>query len=580
MLSRVTSSHGQRSQALSEAITRGESVWYTNKNVSTLPLTGSIAPSFTLRDDAEAVHNFGETDNSPVTLLFFFKHDCETCRLTAPVIERAYKALFRSGLRVIGISQDDSPETERFVNEHLLTFTVLFDTEFDVSDNYGFDAVPAILLTDSKRVVLASLEGWSKSDMKQLLMLAATHCNTTPPSVDHDGTTLPDFRPGCGSRVHDPDIARRLAVRRGTQLLGARRVHVPVDLDVYEFLDDQKLTDGLPIVPPTEDRVLRMLEGTSRPPTDIVATVPPNLAPATVEKVAINAVMAGCKPEYLPVVIAALEAACTDDFNLHGVLATTYFVGPLIIVNGPIRHEIGLNFKRNVFGQGTRANSTIGRALQLIVRNIGGGRPGEVDMSTLGQPGKIGVCIAEYEELSCWEPLHVERGFQRDQSTVTLFAAEAPRAVRDQLSRNARSLAISMGLSMESIAHVKLHGMDQALLVVSPEHARTFERDNYSKSDLRLQIQDTTARPLRDLLPNEECHKGTPLKAVPKDWLDHAGQIREDALDGKIPKFSSPEDILIMVAGGTAGKFSAAVGGWASGGLGLSSKAVTRVIEA
>ena len=200
-------------------------------------------------------------------------------------------------------------------------------------------------------------------------------------------------------------------------------------------------------------------------------------------------------------------------------------------------------------------------------------------MSTLGQPGKLGVCIAENEELSCWDPLHVERGFAQTQSTVTVFAAEAPRAIRDQLSRNARSLAISMGLSLESIAHVKLHGMDQALLVVSPEHARTFERDNYSKSDLRRQIQDTTARPIRDLLPNEECHKGTPLKAVPREWMDEAGQVREDALDRTLPKFSRPEDILIMVAGGTAGKFSAAVGGWASGGLGVSSKAVTRVIQ-
>ena len=153
--------------------------------------------------------------------------------------------------------------------------------------------------------------------MEQLLVLAGTHCNATPPSVDQDRITLPDFRPGCGSRVHDPDIARRLAVRRGTQLLGARRVNVPVDLDLYEFLDEQGLTDGLPIVPPTEDRVLRMLEGTSRAPTDIVATVPPNLAPATIEKVAINAVMAGCKPEYLPVVIAALEAACTDLSLIH-----------------------------------------------------------------------------------------------------------------------------------------------------------------------------------------------------------------------------------------------------------------------
>ena len=354
-------------------------------------------------------------------------------------------------------------------------------------------------------------------------------------------------------------------------------MRVPSGLDEFEFFDEQGLTDGLPVVPPTEERVARMLEGTTRAPGDVVADVPPNLVPATVEKIAINAVMAGCRPDYLPVVIASVEAACTDAFNLHGVLATTYFVGPLIIINGPIRQRIGLNCGRNVFGQGTRANATIGRALQLIVRNVGGGRPGEVDMSTLGQPGKYTACIAEHEELSCWEPLHVERGFDRDQSTVTVFAAEAPRAVRDQLSRNARSLAASMGMSMEAIAHLKLHRMDQALLIVSPEHVRTFERDGYSKQQLRERIQEVTSRPLRELLPNDDCQKGMIPRNIPKEWLDDAGRPLPEALDNPLPKFLSPDHILIAVAGGTAGKFSAAVGGWASGGLG--SKAVTVAID-
>lgn len=197
-------------------------------------------------------------------------------------------------------------------------------------------------------------------------------------------------------------------------------------------------------------------------------------------------------------------------------------------------------------------------------------------MSTLGQPGKFGACIGELEELSCWEPLHVERGFDGEQSTVTVFAAEAPRAIRDQLSRNSRSLAASMGFSLEAIAHVKLHGMDQALLVVSPEHARTFERDGFTKDDLRARIQEVTGRPLRDVLPDAECQKGTGVRALPSDWLGPDGRPSPEVLDRPFPKFSQPENILIMVAGGTAGKFSAAVGGWASGGLG--SKAVTQAI--
>ena len=316
-----------------------------------------------------------------------------------------------------------------------------------------------------------------------------------------------------------------------------------------------------------------MLEGTSRAATDVVALIPPNLEAASVEKVAVNAVMAGCRPEYLPVVLAAVEAACTDTFNLHGVLATTYFVGPVIVVNGPIRHAIGLNCGRNVFGQGFRANLTIGRALQLVVQNVGGGRPDGVDMSTLGQPGKIGCCIGENEEASCWEPLHVERGFASTDSTVTVFAGEAPRAIRDQLSRSARSLAASLGLSLESVAHVKLHGIGEAMLVVSPEHIRTFERDDFSKADLRARIQEVTARPLRDLLPDVECQKGTVPRGLPPTWLGPDGRPTPEALDRTLPKFNRPDDIIVVVAGGTAGKFSAVVGGWASGGK--SSTAVT-----
>ena len=549
--------------------------------MSTLPTPGTKAASFTLRDATGAPCGFGADrgePGAPATLLFFFKHDCATCDLTAPLLERVHRALSGSGLRVLGVSQDDAALTAAFSERHGLTFARALDAELLVSEEYGFDAVPALVLADADANVLASFEGFAKADLQALVDLAAGRCGASAPAVERDGESLPDMRPGCGSRVHDPDVARRLAARRDAGALASRRVRMPADLDPFEFLDQQGLTDGLPVVPPTEARVARMLGGTSRPAGDVVAHIPPNLAPATVEKVAVNAVMAGCKPEYLPVVIAAVEAACTDAFNLHGVLATTYFVGPLLIVNGPIRHAIGLNTGRNVFGQGTRANLTIGRALQLVVRNVGGGRPGEVDMSTLGQPGKLGACIAENEELSCWEPLHVERGFDRGQSTVTVFAAEAPRAIRDQLSRRAPSLAASMGYSLEAIAHVKLHGMDEALLVVSPEHVRTFERDGYTKDDLRARIQEVTARTLRDVLPDDECQKGTGVRALPKDWLGPDGRPTAEALDRPFPKFASADNILIAVAGGTAGKFSAAVGGWASGGLG--SKAVTRAIDA
>ena len=530
-----------------------------------------------MRDAEGAAHAFdGRSGTSPATLLFFYKHACPTCDVMAPVVQRIGDALHDAGLRVLGVSQNDDIETAAFIERHGLTMPNALDVELTVSEEYGFDAVPAVVLTADDGTVLSSFEGFSKADVAALAHSAAERCGTAAPDIERPGETLPDWRPGCGSRVHDPDVARRLAVARGAETLAARRVRVPVDIDPFEFFADQGLTDGLPVVPPTEERVLRMLEGTTRPATDLVASIPPNLVPATVEKIAINAVMAGCRPEYLPVVIAAVEAACTDTFNLHGVLCTTYFVGPLIVVNGPIRHAIGLNCGRNVFGQGARANATIGRALQLIVRNVGGGRPGEIDMATLGQPGKYTACIGENEEASCWDPLHVERGFDRDRSTVTVLAAEAPRAIRDQISRRSSSLAASMAYSLETVAHRKLHGMDQVLLVVSPEHARTFEQDGYTKTDLRARVQEVTGRPLRDVLPDDECQKGTPTRVLPKAWLGPDGQPTAEALSRPFPKFSRAEDILIVVAGGTAGKFSAVVGGWASGGAG--STAVTREI--
>ena len=552
--------------------------------MSSLPAPGAAAPPFALQDAGGTARTFGTAGNAgdagaaSATLLFFFKHDCATCDLTAPVIERIHRGLSGAGLRLLGVSQDDARLTVAFAERHGLTFPCALDAELAVSEAYGFDAVPALVLAGPDGAVLSSSEGWVKAEVEALVARAAEPCGADAPAIESpDDAPLPATRPGCGSRVHDPEVARRLAAKRGGGTLAARRVRVPSGLDEFEFLDEQGVTDGLPVVPPTEARVARMLQGTSRAPGDVVAAVPPNLAPATVEKIAINAVMAGCRPGYLPVVIAAVEAACDHAFNLHGVLATTYFVGPLIIVNGPIRQRIGLNCGRNAFGQGSRANATIGRALQLVVRNVGGGRPGEVDMATLGQPGKYTACIGENEELSCWEPLHVERGFDRDQSTVTLFAAEAPRAIRDQLSRSARSLATSMAMSMESIAHVRLHRMDEALLVVSPEHARTFERDGYTRQQLRMRIQEVTSRPLRELLPNEDCEKGMIPRNIPREWLDDSGRPLPDALDNPLPKFLSPDHILIVVAGGTAGKFSAAVGGWASGGLG--SKAVTIAID-
>src|SRR6476661_7162445 len=310
-----------------------------------------------------------------------------------------------------------------------------------------------------------------------------------PPGVDagHDdlGADLPAFRPGCGSMSVAPNLVDQLRVRFSASVLHSRRVEIADAEDEMEALFDRGWTDGLPVVPPTEERVLRMLEGTSRAPQEIVANVPPDLVDVTVEKVAINAVMAGCRPEYLPVVLAAVEATCNNEFNIHGVLATTMPVGPVLIVNGPIRRAIGMNSGVNVLGQGNRANSTIGRALQLVIRNVGGGRPGGVDRATQGNPGKVSFCFPEDEEGSPWEPLHVERGFAPEASTVTLFPGEGPRGIVDQLSRDPESLARSFAECLRTVQHPKLPMVFDAILVVSPEHGRVFREAGWSKAALR-----------------------------------------------------------------------------------------------
>jgi hypothetical protein len=317
---------------------------------------------------------------------------------------------------------------------------------------------------------------------------------------------------------------------------------------------DKGVTDGLPVVPPTRERAERMLAGTTRGRGELVGEVPPNFGRATVEKVAVNAVMAGCRPEYLPVVLAAVEAACDPAFNLHGVSTSTHFAAPLIVINGPVRARIGLNCSFGVFGPGYRANATIGRALRLVMINLGGARPGETSMSTMGHPGRYTYCIGEHEEASPWSPLHVERGCAPGDSAVTLFAGEAPHGISDHASRTARALAGSLGWSMSALWNIKNFPLySHTMLVVGPEHAHTLAGDGWSKADLKRYLFETVRVPYRTLLPGEDSGEGTNLRF---------GRGREPGPDELIPKFPSVDDLHVVVAGGTAGRFSMAIPGW------------------
>jgi hypothetical protein len=357
--------------------------------------------------------------------------------------------------------------------------------------------------------------------------------------------------PGCGSLSVDPDLNDELALRFGGGTLRSRRIEIASIEDEAELMYERGWSDGLPVIAPTEARVLRMLEGTERDPGEVVAVVPPALAEVTVEQIAINAVMAGCRPQYLPVVLAAIEGACTDQFNMHGLLCTLWFSGPVLIVNGSIRNRIGMNSGKNALGQGNRANSTIGRALQLVVRNIGGGQPGVggIDRSALGAPSKVGWCFAEDEENlpDGWDPLSVERGFEPGQDTVTLFAGHGPIGVIDQLSRTPQSLTRSLAAQLLAVGHTKLQ--NEAMLIMTPGHQRVFAEAGWSKARFREELD-----PLL-VLDGDAAQRG-------------AGGIEEGlppSMAGRsVPKFRAGS-LMVVRAGGNAGAYSAILGGWVGG---------------
>ena len=346
--------------------------------------------------------------------------------------------------------------------------------------------------------------------------------------------------------------------------LHSQRINIQED-DPYEILFTSGLTDGLPVVPPTEERVTRMLASVDRDPQQVLGTVGPNYGPASVEKVAINAVMAGCQPSYFPVVVAAVEALCEDQFAAHAINVTTFSATPLTIINGPIRHTIGVNSGHNALGHGFRANATIGRSLRLIILNIGGAKPQQICKATLGHPAQFTFCVGEAEEQSPWEPLHVEKGFQPEQSTVTLFGGHSPFQMNDHASRTAEQLALSLGWTMASVwNHKNFPVFSDTALIVGPEHAKTFAQDGWSKNDLRQFLFEKIRRPLRELRPGVNGGEGAGIS-----MLAGINVQTPPATDATLyAKFPAPESILIFVAGGTAGRFSAVVPGLVRGSSG------------
>ncbi|MFH1486457.1 MAG: hypothetical protein ABIH46_10325 [Chloroflexota bacterium] len=293
-------------------------------------------------------------------------------------------------------------------------------------------------------------------------------------------------------------------------------------------------TDGLPIIPPTRSEVDGMLAYSDRDPKDVVAVFKPRNGKATVEKVAINAVMAGCQPEYFPVVLAAVEAMSEPKFNLAGIIATTNPASPLVIINGPVVKELQINCGYGLFGSVMRANATIGRAVRLVVLNIAGGEPGIYDRSTFGQTGKYSLCIAENEDENPWEPLHVELGYPRDVSTVTIFGGAAPHNIIDMMSTTGKGLLSTMiGNMVASGTNNIIAGGGQPLAIFGPEQASVLARDGFDKKSIREYLHKYARAPYPPYIVSQRA-KGHSL-------------VKEHAIHNVA---SSPEDIMILVAGG------------------------------
>jgi len=459
------------------------------------------------------------------TFVAVVKRECETCVMAMPVLRQVEQQAERLGGKLEIHVQDDPGFAAGFSDAR-------DDSELATSYRYNIDTVPTLIrLVDGredKRVV-----GWRREEWQAITGMASL------------GEGLPAFRPGCGSITMDPGMPARLKVKYGNTGLASRRIEVPALSDPVEACYERGWSDGLPVVPPTEERVLEMLDGTSRSPREVIGTVPPNLAECTVEKVAINAVMAGCRPEYMPVVLTAIEAALMPGFGLHGVLATTNACTPVVMVNGPIARAIGMNSKGNVFGQGNRANAAIGRTLQLVVRNVGGGRPGEIDRSVFGSPAKYSFCFAEDEEDPRWESYAVSLGYSPKQSTVTVFPGDGITQTIDHISRSPEDLCRSYAPCIRAIYHPGHIIGVQAFLAIGGEHQNVFYDAGWSKARVKEELLRLLMIPVREVVPGRSGLTG----------LTEEEKANPDNL---VPKFKNGTFNIIR-AGGKAGKYSAII---------------------
>ncbi|MFP6868945.1 MAG: hypothetical protein VCE91_06275 [Nitrospinota bacterium] len=333
------------------------------------------------------------------------------------------------------------------------------------------------------------------------------------------------------------------------------------EMDGVEFFFEKKWSDGLPVVVPTEERIERMISGASRDPVELIGAVPPAFGEATVRAIAAHAVMAGCRPEYLPVLIAGLESMLDERFGLNGLQGSMNSSAPLLIVNGPYAKKIGLHGGRGCFGPGFRANATIGRAIRLMLLNLGGGIPGVVSMSTFGQPSKYTFCIAENEAGSPWDPFSVSRGLEAGEDAVTAVACENPQLVVDNYARNPEQLFVSIADTMSHLGCWNQWVRSDLVLALSPQQAAICA--DLSREDVRRRLCDLAGRRLGDL---KRAGQYRP------EWMqDLPFEVDLEDDDFFVPVIKDPADLHIIVAGGSPGPHCAVMHGWNGG-----SRAVSR----
>src|SRR5215468_8205368 len=416
-----------------------------------------LVPELGVRGAGPAHVTVGGLTAAGCALLVFVSEHCPTSALALRRLGPLCQAWTRTGLTAVAIFEDP------------------LDVAIRTARRLGCGGV-----------LVGTVAGWDQPALAALLGAAGEMLGAglgVPPAAK------PLRKPGCSAKAAiDPELAAAMSGPGGG--------------DELEEMFERGWTDGLPVIPPTAERVEAMLGG--RDGGASLGLVPPAMGEATLERVAACAVLAGCRPAYFPVVAAAARAVLDPAFNLHGQAVTTQPAGQLVVVNGPVREAIGLNSGMGALGPGFRANLTIGRALRLLVTLTGGAMPGAMDRATLGHMGKLGFCVAEDEEVSPWEPLHVDRGFAAGQSVVTVIGSDAPLSISDHRSRTPEDLAYILAWAAASTWSTHWWPLaEPSVFVICPEHAQMFRDAGWTKQRLRQFMFDAVRKPARQLLRGE-----------------------------------------------------------------------------